>query len=382
MHQVKNAFAITAVRGAVLGMIFGLAGCSMLESVLPADKIDYRTAAKKTASLEVPPDLTPLARDGRYAAQNGSISASDLRQDRGVNAGPANPTVALQQSGDMRIERVGNQRWLVSQRSPDQLWPLLRQFWLDRGFKLEEENAQAGLLQTEWAENRAKLPQDLIRSTLGRIADGLYSTGERDKFRTRIERSATGTEIYISHRGLEEVYSGKERDSGTVWTARPVDTALEAEMLTKLMVSLGASPEAAQAAGSSTAPERAVKARALSGQAGAALQLDDGLERAWRRVGLALDRSGFTVEDRDRTSGIYAVRYVDPTEAAKDAPNFFMKLFGAKDPAELALARYRISVKADATGTTRISVLNLQGDPDNSASAHRIVKLLVDELKY
>ena len=380
MHQVTKVFARTATRGAVIGLTVALSACSMFDSVLPSDKIDYRTGARKTAPLDVPPDLTPLARDGRYAAQTGSISASDL------GSGPRKATndtagVAINKAGDIRIERSGNQRWLVSNRTPDQLWPVLRQFWLDSGFTLTEENAQGGLLQTDWAENRAKLPQDLIRSTLGRIADGLYSTGERDKFRTRIERTATGSEIYVTHRGLEEVYTGKERDSGTTWVPRAEDANLEAEILTKLMVSLGSTPEQAKDAVASAAPERATKARVITGQPGAVMQLDDGIDRAWRRVGLALDRSGFTVEDRDRNSGLYSVRYVDPKLAGKDGPNFLMKLFGAKDPAAEALNRFRISVKADGNAT-RVSVLNLQGDPDNSESAQRIVKLLVDELKY
>ena len=86
-------------------------------------------------------------------------------------------------------------------------------------------------METEWAENRAKLPQDLIRKTIGKLLDGMYSTGERDKFRTRLERNAQGgVEIYITHRGLQEIYPTKERDS-TTWTVRPSDPDLEAELL-------------------------------------------------------------------------------------------------------------------------------------------------------
>ena len=122
------------------------------------------------------------------------------------------------------------------------------------------------------------------------------------------------------------------------------------------------------------------KAAYFTGKPGAALQVDDALDRAWRRIGLALDRGGFTVEDRDRNQGIYFVRFVDTKEAAKDEPNFFTKLFGAKDPTAKALNRYRIQVKADGTSTL-VSVLNYSGEPDNSASAQKIVSLLVDELK-
>jgi len=395
MSQVNKAFAITAVRGAVFALIAAsLAGCGMLSSVLPDDKIDYRSQARKTTPLEVPPDLTPLARDGRYTPQNGSISASELAGGAKPAAAAASgaPTVALSQAGDMRIERAGEQRWLVTSRSPEQVWPQVREFLLNSGLQLSKEDAAAGVMETEWNENRAKLPQDIIRESLGKVFESLYSTGERDKFRIRIERTASGgSEVYLSHRGLEEVYSGRDRDSGTIWTNRPTDHDLEAEMLSRMMLSMGgkAATTTADAGKAGTTPaaggsasSRPTKARVISGEPSATMQLDDGLERAWRRVGLALDRSGFTVEERDRTLGSYAVRYVDPNEASKDGPNFLMRWFGAKDPAEKALGRYRIMVKADGANATRVNVLTPAGEPDNGANAQRIVTLLVEELKY
>ena len=376
-------FVNTPVRSATLCLVaaaaLGLGGCSSLETMMSGDKIDYRSQAGKTSPLEVPPDLTPLVRDGRYLPQSGSVSASTLQQ------GAARPTngqsVALTQAGDVRVERAGTQRWLVSSRTPEQLWPLVRQFWIDRGFTIATESADAGVLETDWAENRAKLPTDIIRNTIGKVLDSLYSTGERDKFRVRLERVAGGTEIYLSHKGLEEVYIGRERDGSTGWANRAPDPALEAEFLTRLMISLGAREELARTAvAAPAAPDAAPKARALTGQAAASLQVDDNFDRAWRRVGLALDRGGFTVEDRDRAQGQYYVRFVDAKEAAKDEPGFFSRMFGAKDNSANVLSRYRIQVKADGNAAV-VSVLNNQGQPDNSANAQKIVSLLVDELK-
>lgn len=381
MSQVKQVFAITAVRAAVIALLVGVSGCSSVGSLLPDDKIDYRGGAKKVAPLDVPPDLTPLAREGRFAVQSGTVSASELGKAKPA-AAATGQSVAINQNGDMRIERKGEQRWVVSSRSPEQLWPLVRQFWLDRGFKLTQEDATTGLIETDWAENRAKLPDDLIRSSIGKLFDSFYSTGERDRFRTRLERSGSGTEIYVSHRGLEEVYAGRERDSGTVWAPRATDPALEAELLTRMMVSLGSSPEAAKSAVANASAERATKARIVAGEAAATLQVDDEFERTWRRVGLALDRSGFTVEERDRTGGTYLVRYVDPSEAGKDGPNFIQRWFGAKDPAALALGRYRVQVKPASAGGSNVTVQRPTGEPDNGPSAQRIVTLLVEELKY
>lgn len=387
MHQVKQVFASTPVRAAVLLLALGLGGCSSFDSMMGGDRIDYRGAARKTNALEVPPDLTPLARDGRYLPQSGPVSANALQQQGARGMGAVDTAnVAPVKLGDMRIERRGNTRWLVVPQAPDALFPRLRQFWQDNGFTLTTDSPETGVLETEWAENRAKLPDDIIRNTLGRVLNSLYSTGERDKFRTHVERTPAGTEITVSHRGMEEVLINKERDGSTMWTGRPNDPLLEGEFLTRMMVSLGApadSARAAVAAASTSASPAAVggggnKARTVANQAGAALQVDEDTASAWRRVGLALDRSGFTVEDRDRAQLLYFVRYADPKTAGKEEPNFIARLFGSKDAT--ALSRFRLALKADGAGTV-VSVLNDQGTPDNSANAQRIVSLLVDELK-
>jgi outer membrane protein assembly factor BamC len=170
-----------------------------------------------------------------------------------------------------------------------------------------------GIMETDWAENRAKLPQDMIRATLGKFLDQIYSTPERDKFRTRLEKGAEEgtTEIYISHRGMYEAYAN-EGKGRTVWQPRPADPELEAEMLRRLMVRLGTQETRAKTlmAADAKKEERAKLMRATSGVG--SLQLLEAFDRSWRRVGLALDRVGFTVEDRDRTKGLYYVRYVDP----------------------------------------------------------------------
>ncbi len=356
-----------------------LSACSTVENFLSGDKVDYRSTAKTQAkSLEVPPDLTQLARDSRYQVPGGVVSAAAGAVGT-PTVGSSGATVAPIAIGQMRIERLGNQRWLVVPTAPEQLWPQLRSFWQERGFTLASDSSEAGVMETDWAENRAKLPQDFIRSTIGRVFEGLYSTGERDRFRTRVERSAGGSEVYISHRGLEEVYSNERKD-GTVWQNRANDPQLESEFLTRLMVRLGA-PESTSrmtVAAAAAAPEAPPRARAVAG-AGAGLEVDEAYDRAWRRLGLALDRSGFSVEDRDRSAGLYFVRYVDPKETEKGEPNFFQRLFrSSSNPT--GPVRYRIAVKA-AGAKTNVSVLNSAGAADNSDNAKNIVAFLVKELK-
>ncbi len=366
------------LRGLALSLALALGGCSTIENMVAGDKIDYRSSGTKTPGLEVPPDLTQLARDSRYLPTGGAISAATFQAGASAPAAVQSATtVAPTQIGDVRIERLGNQRWLVTPLTPEQLWPRLQAFWKDSGFTLVIDQSATGVMETEWNENRAKLPQDIVRSTLGKVIDSFYSTGERDKFRTRVERTSTGTEVYISHRGVQEVYTNTTKDS-TVWQPRPADPQLEATFLARLMSKLGVAEETAKATVASAAVPSA-RARVLADQPGATLQVDDNFDRAWRRVGLALDRSGFTVEDRDRTQGLYFVRYVDPKEVGKSEPGFFAKLFGGKDDA-IGPVRYRIQVKAEGE-RANVTVQNAQGAPEPGEAGQRIVKLLLDELK-
>ena len=359
-------------RLSLLACAMALSACSNL---LEGDKIDYKSATKGS-TLEVPPDLTQLSRDSRYVIPGGTVSAAAMQAGQAAQPSSTANTAAVQM-GDVRIARDGNQRWLVVDRPADKLWEPVRDFWQESGFNLEQADANVGIMETDWAENRAKLPQDFIRSALGKRRDSLYSTGERDKFRTRLERNANGgTEIYITHRGMIEVYTATTKDN-TVWQPRPSDPELETEFLRRLMVKLGVSKEQADAVAAAPAPS-AQGARMATVNNQPVVQLDEGFDRAWRRVGLALDRTGFTVEDRNRNEGTYFVLYVAP-DTNKKEPGFFGKLFSGSS-ATVPPLKYRITVRSQGESTT-VSVLNEAGAPESSANAERIVRVLADDLK-
>jgi outer membrane protein assembly factor BamC len=365
-----------------------LAGCSSVENFLGGDRVDYRGGASKTAPLEVPPDLSQLSRDTRFQPQGGGISASTYGQAAAAqqqSAAPNAQAVAPTAVGEIKLERDGTQRWLYVPMPPEQLWPQLRAFWQERGFALAVDSPETGTMETDWAENRARIPEGGVRALLGRVFDSLYSTGERDRFRTRVERSARGgSEVTITHRGMEEVYINQLQDQ-TKWQPRPMDPQLEAEFLSRLMVKLGARDEAAKlAAAPVAAPAASAAGTTTTARArvidGTTLQIDEGFDRAWRRVGAALDRSGFTVEDRDRSGGLYYVRYVDPSQVGKEEPGFFSKLFGSKD-STIGLARYRIALSRDGDARTVLKVQNAQGAPEDGNAGQRIVSLLIDDLR-
>ena len=364
---------------AALATTLVTSGCSSVSETLAGDKVDYRTSGSQSVRLDVPPDLSQLPGQTRYG-QVGPASVSATSLQRIDKAEAPVSTVAPNQATGIKLERQGQTRWLSVNLPPEQIWEQVRSFWTDNGFELTTDKAEIGLLETNWSENRAKVPQDgMIRKTLGRVFDMLYDTGERDQYRTRIERTATGSEIYISHRGMSEEYEDSKKER-TTWRTRPSDPGLEAEMLSRLLTKLGAPKDVATAAKADTAaaPAAATNQARLNPD-GLSLQVDADFDTAWRRVGLALDRSGFTVENRDRKQGTYEVRLSDNDPQASK-PGFFSRLFSSTPANQDGLIRYAVVVKGQSKGGSLVSVLNEKGQAVSTDTAKRITKQLLDEL--
>jgi outer membrane protein assembly factor BamC len=427
MHVVSpRVSAVNARRGAaamwlVIAAAGLVAGCSSLG--ISTDKVDYK-AVPPQRPLDLPPDLPPPPTNDRFTVPGVATASGTAQQMQRPAPAPmpaaAATNVAVAPTGsNARIERAGAQRWLAVDLPPEQAFAVAREFWGSVGIKLEREDPAVGILETEWAENRAKIPQDIIRRTIGKVFDGLYSTGERDKFRTRIERTPKNTsEIFISHRGMIEVYTTSQQDQ-TKWQPRPTDTELEAEMLQRLLLRFApamptfvaaasgapaaapaAVPAGAPAAGPTTpgsAPAAAASAatvaptaaaqtvRMITGGDGrvARLEIDEPFDRAWRRVGLGLDRGGFTVEDRNRTNGVYFVRYLDPEFEAKQRAEqgVLSKLFGG-DP-KIVAQQFRIQVGSTtaAGATSTITLLDRDGKPEASATGDKILRQLSEQIR-
>jgi outer membrane protein assembly factor BamC len=371
----------SAARAAGVALALALSGCgSTFES-----KVDYKSE-KKLPPLEVPPDLTTPAREERYQIPDpnkpaGATTFSAYNAERTAGAKPG-ATGILPEVDKVRIERSASERWLVVPEPPEKVWPVVKDFWQDMGFLIKTEVPEAGVMETDWAENRAKVSQDAIRNALNSFLSGSYGTGERDKFRTRLERGAQPgtTEVYITHRGVSEVYTNQYHDS-TAWQARPPDPGLEAEFLRRLMVKFGVDDGRAKAQVAAVQTDTGAKIVSAENGAGT-LELAEPFDRAWRRVGLVLDRVGFTVEDRDRSKGYYFVRYVDPEADALDKKNdsFLAKLMFWRSAPDPKAEQYRVFVK-DRNDSSEVQVLNKEGGPDTSDTARRILSLLQQQLK-
>ena len=372
---------------APLALVF-LVGCNSLG--IETKKIEYKSAGK-APTLETPPDLVAPARDDRFAVPDsggkGKATFSAYANERTPEGRAAKGSDVLPDIEKSRIERSGNQRWLIVPGTPDKVWGTVKDFWQESGLLINVELPEAGVMETDWAENRAKIPQDFLRNMLGKVIDSVYSTAERDKFRTRLEPGAEPgtTEIYISHRGMYEIFVSEGKDQ-TKWQPRPPDPELEAEMLRRLMVRFGAEEKRATAAIASSKDRQVERAKIVpSADGSGSLEVQERFDRAWRRVGLALDRVGFTVEDRDRSKGLYFVRYLDPeadSTSKKDSEGWLAKLnpFKGSEAAALSKIQYRIYV-ADGNGVSTVQVLSREGGVDRSETAKKILALLHEQLK-
>ena len=367
-----------------LGAAGLLGGCSSLSTVVQGKSVDYESA-KQGNPLEVPPDLTQLARQERYivpGSPNAPVSA--LAYDRGVQTADqvAKTQAVLPQYPGMRIDQAGGQRWLVVEATPDQLWEKVKGFWQENGFYLTQADATTGVMETDWAENRAKLPQDFIRKYLGKVFDSLYDTGTRDRFRTVFERTpdGKGTQIYITHQKMKEVYNSNDK-STTAWEPATPDPELNTIFLRKLMVTLGMSEEAAkQQVAQPVQIAQPVASQLIDN--GLVLQLQDGFDTAWRKVSLAINTAGFTVIDRNRSAGQFDVRYISAEAALKasqDSTGFFGKLFGKK-AFEPKPADYRIALQTSGTQTV-VSVQTLEGKPLQTDDARKILQILQQQIQ-
>lgn len=375
------------ISGAVL---VALASCSTLGS--NGQSIDYGAAAKQVSTLDVPPDLTAPGIDDRYKIPQGKSDASGAADgvatysdySRGGVGKNAVTSAVLPDVEGVRLEREGTKYWLVVNDNAENVWSVVKAFWQEIGLVIKNEDLAAGVMETDWEENRAKIPKGAVRNVLGNLFGNAYSIGERDQYLTLLvsnkkksERQKDGevTEVHITHSGLVQVFSS---DMSTFrWQSRANDPELEAIMLQRLMVRFGASemqaasavaatnPAATAAPISSTEPPGAVSLRELP-DGSVTIVMKDAFDRAWRKVGLAIEDSGLAVEDKDRDKGVYFLRPVKIERSWWDRMKFWRG-----DPE--AKKRYRIIVKDGGTAC-EISVADQDGA--NNAVTKQMIETL------
>jgi outer membrane protein assembly factor BamC len=365
-------------------LVITLSGCGML-----GDRRD--TAHQEAASgraLEVPPDLLPPELDATYrvpAREDGRVSAveAERREQRPsgiLGAGPApeavGDQVALREVGEMTVRREGNVRWLELRAAPDNLWQALRAFWRDQGFELVRDEPAIGVMETDWRESQAGVDVGEFRRAMARVLGTRHDAGYQDKFRVRLEREEEGlTNVYIAHRGVDQTVEDPQV-GGIRWVMRPSDPNLEAEMLSRLMVFLGRDEDEVRGIidyAADTGPD--VREREVDGEP--VLELRGEFSRAWRQVGLSLDRAGLLVDDQDRREGVFHVTYSSEAATGRSGGGFFGRLF-RREPVG-GDGRYQVRLVQDGNWV-RVTVRDREGNALRASDARSVLELLRDEL--
>ncbi len=376
MQQKKLALYLSS-----LFVAASLVGCSS-DQMLLQSKVDYRGGSDNLSKnpLEVPPDLTAVGANANYAVPKNAVLANEVQPQK--NTGNVLPVFE-----NAKMVQANGARWLVIKGDPAKAWPELREFWLQNGFLLALDNEQTGVLETDWQENRASVTTGFLSNILNKVSSNLSSTGELDKFRTRIEYGAEpGTvEIFITHRGMREVFAdGKEesRDlsaggtSKTIWTPRPSDPELEVEMLKLMLQQLGMSKEQSDTV---TKNPLELPTRATIKDSGNKLEVIDSFDRAWRRVGLAFDRIGYVIEDRNRQEGTFIVQRAAANiekEKSKDYLGSLAFWRSKEDPKENVMQQYQVKLKVELDRTI-VTVKPLSGGADEASSKKMLQDLLL-----
>lgn len=377
----RPGFYRGVVIAGVLLLTASLSACGTLGS---GRKIDYRNTPT-LPPLEVPPDLSSVPDQNAPPQAAGTpanaTTYSGYTGEQKTQAPAASPV--LPEHPDVKLVRDGQTRYVVVNAPPSAVWDQVKEFLTRTGLVIAKQDPKAGLIETEWAENRALVGAG--ENVLSKMVRSLQSTGTRDKYHVRLENGVVPgtTEIYLAHRGMEELPPDPNNAAIPGWKPRPSDPELEAEMLHRLVAQLTDERSANRAVAAapntptSAAPPVVTARLTRNGTGASLLTLEDGLDRAWRRVGLSLDRIGFTVEDRDRSKGIYYVRYIDPETQGKEK-GFFSRMFTRDEPAPPN--QFQVQVKRTDNGST-VEVLDKEGAPAISTTGERILSLLYEQLK-
>jgi outer membrane protein assembly factor BamC len=381
MNKIKSLFPL----GTLLLLIVG---CSFS----PGDRarVDYKQPDKKVLtvdSLKIPPELTKSNAKNMYSIPTkGGSNLSDYEVDTSVEAGSAQPRI-LPKIRDVTVKRDGIFRWLEIDLPVEDAWETVKQFWLGEGFIIAREDPESGLLETDWAENRAKIGGGVITDTLGKIAPLLVTSPERDKYRTRLERLGNDkTEVFLSHEGMALVASTSgeidQRRAKPKWQYRARDPNLEVEMLYRMATAFGVSSESseverAQVDEKDSSSPNAVLVQLLENEDDHVLLISSPFEQSWRRVGLILDSLDFSIEDKNRAEGIFYINYNDPDSRIK--PKGLARLAFWKDRAHVVQSYgIRLSGSANAE-TTELRVLDSEGQQLSDDTALKILRVIREQ---
>ncbi len=355
---------------ALVAGLLAITGCAWfptLDDVIPDKQKEYQKS-QSLPDLEVPPDLTTESIRDTLAVPDVDASGTasySTYQERIAQRKKEREAGSAESPGAAKLGVLADETLLIIDAEPAVVWAELRPFWKDRGYALDVDDEELGVLETGWVENRAKQ--------------------ERDRFKVSIEAGEESgtTVLYLSHAGEALTPNGEDLE----WRERPRDAGLEGRMAAHLRIALsGEAVEPAEAvqepavdpAPRPPAEEPGADGRAEllnAGEGKAYLRVSNDFAKVWRNTGFALGQIGAKVEDEDRSRGSYYLRFSE-TAAPKPEKGFLSSLAFWRDDDD---DEFEIHL-TDVGNNTEVIVLDPDGNWDNSATAARILRLLRTEL--
>ena len=357
---------------------FTLLAC---DTISEKRKVDYKSSGvgARTEPLSIPPELGSIEQSDRYGIPGESEATFSKYSKEKELGGSGTTTNLLPEVPDIKIGREGTYRWLIVDRSAEDIWPVVTEVWMGKGFLIADQSPITGIIETDWAEDTSKTSPGRLQAFMERIIPGLSSNPERDKFWTRIERLSTGgTEIFVSHEAMRQQVSVTPNIREVRWVDSPRDPNAEAKMLYELMLYLGMTDEEVAASGiSSDSRPMSTIITVDMPNATNALLVSGSASKVWDRVGIVLLSIGASVESREEESGLYYVRYHDPD--GKNLKKGIERLKFWKDEKITEAVVYQISVTGDAE-TSMVIILDETGQEVSADTANRILAVLQEKL--
>jgi outer membrane protein assembly factor BamC len=334
-----------------------LAGCSS-----GGRDADVRTSDP----LIVPPDLSS-ERIGEVPALGRQRSATFSEFARGEGRDGA---AVLPEPPGMQVQRSGQTRWLRIDARPEEVWVWLNDFAEEFNIPVIRSSESLGVIESDWMPRPLGLSGGVFMP-LELEADAPVL--EQYTFRLDSGDRADRTLVFVAHRRAMS-------DNGD-WTPRDGDRGREAEALRTFMVHLGINEVMAARDIAAAQEEDAFSRIMRDSDDRLTLVIAESFLQGWRRVGLAIDRAGFTVEDRDRSERLYLVRYDPSAEADRSGRSFFSRLaFWRTREAQLEPGNYAIRLGSDG-GSTTVWITDEDGDAVDEGLSEQLLVLIQEQLR-
>jgi outer membrane protein assembly factor BamC len=330
--------------------------------------------------LELPPDLAGSQIESKFELP-ATLSGDDANAAR-------DKIPVLAKVDSIKLESNGDMYWLRVAEPVENLYQLVKNFWVSEGYRLDVDEPVIGLMQTEWIYK-----EEGGKEKSSSWIEGLFTTEDlsasQDQYRARIERDETGNlnRVYIAHRGTEYKHvlttDGAREDerSDNKWVFRPREPELEIEMLSRLMIYLGLQDDEVEQQGANI---KLFKPRAImdidADEGSPFLIINDIYQIAWNRVFHQLERMNFEIVSFEFKSGLSGegVIYIKaPTLEVTEEGGFFSFQSEAKE-GEIKLT---LVFSEETNQTTRLILEDDKGQFDTSAEGNEFIKLLFQQIK-